>query len=238
MSPSPVPEHIAFIPDGNRRWGRGRGLAANRSHARGAERFRTVFRHAVEREIPSVTFWMTSEDNLKKRSATEVAFLIRLLVRELSGSSFRKDMKTYGISVRLPGKETTFRRHPALARAVRDIEEQTAHFLRHRLTILFGYDGRSEMVDAVRRIAALPTERIDRERLGAALWTGFLPPVDLVIRTGEEDAGWSHQSAGFMMWQAANAEHYATKTLWPDFSPEEFDRVLENYARRTRRFGK
>jgi undecaprenyl diphosphate synthase len=232
-----TPDHIAFIPDGNRRWGRGRGLAANASHRRGAERFRSVFLHAVDRGIPSVTFWMTSEDNLKKRSRTEISFLFRLLANEISSRSFRKEMTAHGVSVRFPGTEHIRKQHPALARAMRRIEEHTASGSDHFLTILVGYDGRSEMVDAVRRLIDTPRTKIDRATLGAALWTGFLPPVDLVVRTGEEDAGWSHQSSGFMMWQTANAEYYATKTLWPDFSPEEFDRVLFDYGRRTRRFG-
>ncbi len=230
--------HLAIIPDGNRRWGKRRGITANLSHRNGAENFRNIFREAFRSGIPYVTFWMASEDNLKKRSRAEAIFLARLLVREISSSSFVREMAENDISVRIIGRGAAILHDPRVDRAIREIEQWTADFKKVHLTILFGYDGTAEMLDAVKKIASAKTRTIDEAALTRALWTGFLPPVDLVLRTGEEDAGWIHQSSGFMMWKTAQSEFYATKTLWPDFSSSEFRNMLAGYARRERRRGK
>jgi undecaprenyl diphosphate synthase len=233
-----LPQHIAIIPDGNRRWGKANGVGANGGHKKGEETFRTILTAMLEKEIPYVTFWAASEDNLIKRSRVEIMFLANALRREISSKSFLNDMQDRQVSVRFFGNSQKILHDKKLASAIRAAEQATARFDRFHLTILFGYDGRSEMIEAIKTIAHRMPERIDRATVCDALWTGILPPVDLIIRSGEETAGWCHWSAGFMMWQAAQAEFYTTKTLWPDFSKRELEHVLTEYTRRERRMGK
>lgn len=232
-----LPRHMAIIPDGNRRWGKTRHITVNRSHEKGAENFRAIFREAFRSGIPWVTFWAASEDNLTKRSCTEIFFLADLLAREIASEKFETEVMENKVSVRFVGVWDRILHNKKLSDAVRVIEKKTAHFNAAHLTILFGYDGRREMIEAIETIAHSRGE-VNNKTLSAALWTGFLPPVDLVLRTGEEDAGWSHQSAGFMMWQAAQAEFHSTGTFWPEFSAEDFHKMLSGYAHRERRLGK
>lgn len=233
-----MPQHIAIIPDGNRRWGKINGYGANYGHRKGADTFRIILEEILKKNIPYVTFWAASEDNLVKRSRMETSFLANTLRREISSKRFLDDMKRQQVSVRFFGRSHEIMHDRKLADAMRAAEQATSQFDRYHLTILFGYDGRSEMTEAIRAIVKRPPEKIARETVREALWTGFLPPVDLVVRSGEEDAGWCHWSGGFMMWQAAQAQFYATKTLWPDFSIKELGRVLRDYSRRERRMGK
>jgi undecaprenyl diphosphate synthase len=234
---SVLPRHIAIIPDGNRRWGKSRHISANQSHQKGAENFREIFREAFRSGIPWITFWAASEDNLVKRSRTEVFFLANLLAREISSKKFETEVTENKVSVRFLGIGDRMLHNKKLSAAIRAIEKKTAGFTTAHLTILFGYDGRREMTEAIETLIHSHAAANDKT-LRAALWTGFLPPVDLVLRTGEEDLGWSHWSAGFMMWHVAQAEFYTTGTFWPEFSTKDFHAMLYGYAGRARRLGK
>jgi undecaprenyl diphosphate synthase len=235
--PGVLPRHIAIIPDGNRRWGKSRHIGTNRSHQKGAENFREIFREAFRSGIPWITFWAASEDNLTKRSRAEVLFLANLLAREISSEKFETEVVENKVAVRFLGIGDRMLHNKKLSGAIRAIEKKTAGFTMAHLTILFGYDGRREMTEAIETLAH-SQGTINDKTLRAALWTGFLPPVDLVLRTGEEDPGWSHWSAGFMMWHVAQAEFYTTRTFWPEFSIKDFHTMLDGYARRERRLGK
>lgn len=226
-----VPKHLAVIPDGNRRWAKERGLAPWEGHREGVKRSREVYESAFETGISCFTFWAASEDNLIKRSRIEVKFLIMLLKNELSKKGLYKKLSDQEVRVRIIGRWNEILKDKALARVVRGLEEKTAEFKKHNLTILFGYDGKREMMEV---IESLKGERnLDYEKVKSRLWTGDLPPVDFVIRTGGEP----HWSAGFMMWLTADSQFYFTPKLWPDFEKEELHKALEEYSSRERRMG-
>lgn len=229
-----VPNHVAIIPDGNRRWARQRGLKPWEGHRAGADGFQKISETALKLQIPFVTAWLGSEDNLRKRSQLEVQFLLQLLGKALNRSDFIRNLETHQVHFRLVGRwQELLANTQSLARVVQKRETETAHFTKHHLTILFGYDGQSEMLAAIEKLGE-HRSKVTGEALMQALWTGFLPPVDLVIRTGGEP----HWSAGFMMWHTANSQFYFSKKLWPDFDPPEFQKALHDYAGRERRFGK
>ena len=232
-----IPKHIAIIPDGNRRWARGHNMEASLGHEEGAKRFEEVAEFLFHRNVSYVTFWAASEDNLTKRSKHEVRFLISLLQKWLAKSlqeeTFVKNKTRFRMIGRwdiLLAKEKTT---GALKETVKQLEEETKEFSQNNLTILFGYDGRREMIEGIEKIKSQPRE-ILYEDVHNALWTGILPPVDFVIRTGGEP----HWSAGFMMWHTANAQFYFTKTLWPSFKKKEIEKALTDLSTRERRFGK
>jgi undecaprenyl diphosphate synthase len=225
-----LPRHVAIIMDGNRRWARQHGVAEIEGHAAGVEAIRTLLRHAVRRRVPVVTVYAFSRENWA-RSDEEVRGLFGLL--ESAIRSETAELKAQGVRIRLLGRldelpEDT--RHSIL-----DALAQTAEGDRLLLNVAFNYAGRTELVDAVRRIVAsgCQPEAVDETAISEALYTAGLPDPDLVIRTGGEQ-----RLSNFLIWQAAYAELYTTEVLWPDFGADAFDAALLEFASRTRRFGR
>ncbi len=230
-----LPNHIAIIPDGNRRWATAHKMLAWKGHKKGAERFHEVSDMIFKHSISYLTFWAASEDNLKKRPKREIQFLVSLLKdwlqKELDEEEFVKNETRF----RFIGRwKSILHNHTELEALVWRLEEQTKHFKKHNLTILFGYDGQRDMIEAVQQLQKHQTTEVNNASLREALWTGELPPVDLVIRTGGEP----HWSAGFMMWHTANTQFAFTQTLWPEFKRAELQAILDDFSKRERRFGK
>ena len=230
------PNHIAVIPDGNRRWAAAHRKLPWEGHEAGAKTFERVAHEAFKLGVPYFTFWALSEDNFLKREKREVAFLMKIIAqgaKEIATSTWVRDM---GVRVRILGRWRDLLREKEV-RALEKIEDATRSGTERTLTILVAYNGTTEMVQAVRNIAELARMSPDLEINGAlvkkALMTATLPPVDLVIRTGGEP----HWSAGVMMWDTAESHFYFTKTLWPDFGAKELGKALRDYSRRERRFG-
>ncbi|MGZ8439004.1 MAG: polyprenyl diphosphate synthase [Candidatus Limnocylindrales bacterium] len=225
-----LPRHVAIIMDGNRRWARQRDLSELDGHAAGVEAIRELLRHAVRRGVPVMTLYAFSRENWA-RSDEEVTGLFGLL--EAAVRSETAELRAQGVRIRLLG------RLDELPKATRDsIEEAlgaTAGGERLLLNIAFNYAGRTELVDAFRRLAAsgIPADEIDETAIGASLYTAGLPDQDLVIRTGGEQ-----RLSNFLIWQSAYAEFYTCEALWPDFGPDAFDAALLEFARRNRRFGR
>ena len=227
---SELPRHVAIIMDGNRRWARQRGLAELDGHAAGVEAIRTLLRHAVRRGVPVVTVYAFSRENWA-RSDDEVRGLFALLEQAIRSET--AELKTQGVRIRLLGRLDEL---PDDTRSsIGDALEETAGGDRLLLNVAFNYAGRTELVDAVRRIVAsgVAAESIDETAIAEALYTAGLPDPDLVIRTGGEQ-----RLSNFLIWQAAYAELYTTEVLWPDFGADAFDAALLEFASRTRRFGR
>jgi undecaprenyl diphosphate synthase len=225
-----LPRHVAIIMDGNRRWARQRGLAEVEGHAAGVEAIRTLLRHAVRRGVPVVTVYAFSRENWA-RSDDEVRGLFELLEQAIRSET--AELKTQGVRIRLLGRldELPDDTRSSIGEAL----AETAGGDRLLLNVAFNYAGRTELVDAVRRIveSGVPAESIDETAIAAALYTAGLPDPDLVIRTGGEQ-----RLSNFLIWQAAYAELYTTEVLWPDFGADAFDAALLEFASRTRRFGR
>jgi undecaprenyl diphosphate synthase len=224
--------HVAIIPDGNRRWARARNLPTFIGHKEGAKTAKKIFEKAVELKIPFFTFWGTSLDNVRKREKEEVAFLF-----ELFESYFRElldDPKIYENRIRVRALGRWRELFPDnLARTIEEVLKKTKNYDRLNLTVLLAYSGQDEMIDAIEKLK-MKNEEITNEAIKSALWTAELPAVDLVIRTGGEP----HWSQGFMMWDTADAALHFTETLWPDFAPEDFEKIVRAKEAVERRFGK
>lgn len=228
-----APNHVAIIPDGNRRWAKAQGLNPWEGHAQGAKQYWDVSYTAVEAGVNNVTFWAGSYDNLNKRSKLEVKFLLKLAMEELTKPDVLNQCLKQKTRFRVLGEWREFITNESSVNAIEHIEQQTQHFKNKTLTVLFAYDGQREMVHAVQELIDSGNDA-SAENLRAALWTAELPDVDLVIRTGGEP----HWSAGFMMWHTANSQFYFTEKLWPDFDKKELKKALDDFERRERRLGK
>ncbi len=225
-----APRHVAIIMDGNRRWARSRGLSELEGHAAGVEAIRGLLRHAVRRGVPVLTLYAFSRENWA-RPDDEVTGLFNLL--ESAVRSETDELRREGVRIRLLGRieELPDETRRSLATAL----EATSGGDRLLLNIAFNYAGRTELVDAIRRLAAsgIAPDEIDEEAVSGALYTAGLPDPDLIIRTGGDE-----RLSNFLIWQSAYAEFYLSPVMWPDFDEGALDAALLEFASRTRRFGR
>lgn len=229
-APDILPHHVAIIMDGNRRWARLRELPELEGHAAGVEAIREVLRHAVRRGIRVLTLYAFSRENWA-RTDDEVAGLFGLL--ESAIRSETDELRAQGVQVKLLGRRDEL--PDETRRSIEEALKATADGDRLVLNIAFNYAGRTELVDAVRRIVAsgMAAGEVDEATISDALYTAGTQDPDLVIRTGGEQ-----RLSNFLIWQSAYAEFYLCDTLWPDFGPEALDAALEEYASRQRRYGR
>jgi len=232
-----IPNHVAIIPDGNRRWARKRGIKAWLGHREGVKAFEKILDKSRELKIPYFTFWGGSWDNLTKRSKIEINFLFKVYTEQFKRVADDKRIHQNKVKINVLGrwkeilpKET----QEAIERAM----EVTKSYNNFFLTFLLAYDGTDEMLDCVQKIAKISQDKkikISKNLIKENLWTKDLPPVDLIIKTGCESD--PHNSAGFMMWDTIYSQLYFTQTLFPAFSPKEFEQIIEDYSKRERRLG-
>jgi undecaprenyl diphosphate synthase len=228
--------HVAVIPDGNRRWAKKRGLLPWQGHIEGAKTLEKIIKKARELKILYFTFWGMSADNVLKRPKKEVDVLFSIFKRQFKKLAKSKEIQKEGVKINVFGLWKKFFPEE-VKESIKEAIEKTKKNKKFVLTFLLAYNGTDEMLEAIKKIVKKAKEtEITEKTLIENLWTGTLPPVDLVIRTGcQEDP---HNSAGFMMWHTAYSQLYFTKTLFPDFSPEEFEMAINDYLKRERRFGK
>jgi len=230
LPPEELPRHVAIIMDGNRRWARARAVTDFEGHAAGVEAIRGLLQHAVRRGVPMLTLYAFSRENWA-RSDDEVAGLFDLLGRAIASET--DELAAQGVRVRLLGRLDEL---PGETReSIEGALDRTSGGTRLDLNIAWNYAGRTELVDAFRRLAAAgtPPDQIDERSISEALYTSGLPDPDLVVRTGGEQ-----RISNFLIWQSAYAELVFSDCLWPDFGPGAFDAALLEFARRTRRFGR
>jgi undecaprenyl diphosphate synthase len=227
--------HVALIPDGNRRWAKKRGLLPWQGHIEGAKTLEKILKKAWEMKIPYFTFWGMSADNVLKRPKEEVKVLFSIFKRYFKKVLNSKELEKEKIKINVFGRwRELFPKD--LKEVIKKVILKTKNNKNFVLTFLLAYNGTDEMLEAISKLLKLKVKEINEKTLLENLWTGSLPPVDLVIRTGCQ--GDPHNSAGFMMWQTAYSQFYFTKTLFPDFSPKEFEKAIKNYQKRERRLGK
>ena len=230
IDPADLPRHVAIIMDGNRRWARLHDRAELEGHAAGVEAIRTLLRHAVRRGVPVMTLYAFSRENWA-RSDDEVTGLFGLLEQAIRSET--AELRAQGVRIRLLGRLEEL--PDDTRRSIDEALAETADGDRLLLNVAFNYAGRTELVDAFRRLteSGIQPDQIDENAISEALYTAGLPDPDLVIRTGGEQ-----RLSNFLIWQSAYAEFYSTEVLWPDFGAEAFDVALLEFARRTRRFGR
>ena len=218
--------HLGIIMDGNGRWASKRGLMREAGHKVGAETFKRVVEHCIDRDIELVTVYAFSTENWK-RPESEVEGIIRLLIKYLEESINEKREKNSRI--RFIGDRSRF--SSEVQELMRVSEEKSAHFS-HSLNIALNYGGRADIVQAVNSLIANGKTSITEEDISGALYTKGQPDPDLIIRTGGE-----FRLSNFLTWQSAYSEFWFTPKLWPDITGDDIDEALEFYSTRHRRFG-
>ena len=233
MSKIIVPQHVAIIPDGNRRWAKDNSVATKEGHRRGVETFRLVVNHAADRGVESISMWGMSLDNFIRRSPLEIRDLLDIFNHQFQDMLEDDDIHNRGIRVRIFGRwREKFPRK--LVSLMNEVESVTKKYSNYALNLLLAYNGTDEMTQAVQRIVDSGKRRVTSRMIKNNLFTKDVPPVDLLVRTG----GQPHLSAGFMMWDIADAEFHFTETYWPAFGTKDFDVAIEDFAGRKRSRGK
>lgn len=225
------PRHVAIIMDGNGRWATERGWPRLVGHRRGAERVKQIVRACPDLGVDWLTIYAFSTENWK-RSTEEVLGLMKIFRRYIQQEA--DGMSAEGVRMRFIGARE--RLDPKLQSLMSSIEARTAQNHRLNLTVAINYGGRDELARAATRLARKvirgEVSEPDEEALAACLDTAGQPDPDLVIRTSGET-----RISNFLPWQAAYAEYEFTPTLWPDFSPDHLQTILDRFGQRERRFG-
>lgn len=228
-----LPRHIAVIMDGNGRWANNRNKPRVSGHRAGATSVRETVETAARLGIGHLTLYAFSTENWK-RPRLEVDTLMRLL-REYLGKELETLVRNR-IRFRAMGRREEL--SPGVRRDIERAEQETAHHEGMILTVALNYSGRSEIVDACRRIAAQivatggDPSKISEADIERSLYEPELPDPDLLIRTSGE-----MRVSNFMLWQIAYTEIHVTETLWPDFRRANLFEAIVEYQKRDRRFG-
>lgn len=228
-----VPEHVAIILDGNRRWAKKRFLPSKAGHAAGSRAVEQICEDAWNLGIKYLTVYAFSTENWK-RSEDEVAALMKLL-RQYLKDCIKRSMKN-NMCVRVIGDITVL--DEDLKSSIRELEEISKDNTGLHFQVALNYGSRDEMLRAMRNmsddIAAgkYRTEEISEEVFTSYLDTNGIPDPDLLIRTSGEE-----RLSNFLLWQLAYTEFYFTDVLWPDFNKKELQKAIDYYSRRDRRFG-
>lgn len=227
-----IPKHIAIIMDGNGRWANLKGRDRSYGHENGIEPLKKAIQKSVELGIKHLTIYSFSSENWN-RPQDEVDSLMNLLSRAVIQES--EMLISNHIRIKLIGDIDKL---PADTRkSVDSVVESTKDFDRLELTVALSYSSKWEISQAVKQIAEEFAQGkltdINEDTLDNYLKTNGTPDPDLLIRTGGEQ-----RISNFLLWQLSYAELYFTPTLWPDFDEVEFQKAVDFYATRERRFGK
>jgi undecaprenyl diphosphate synthase len=225
-----IPEHIAIILDGNRRWAKAKGLPTFFGHKKGMENAKKIVLHAQKMGVKVITMYGFSTENWS-RSEKEVGYLMKLFEKYIDANI--ADYKKRGIRFRHIGslKELPVSLQEKIKHAIELTKDCTGIIANMALN----YGGRDEIKRAVQKIikSGIKASEVDFETISRNLDTAGLPDPDLVIRTSGEQ-----RTSGFLLWQGAYSELYFPKVEWPDFDTDQFDKAVIEFNKRQRRFGK
>lgn len=231
-----LPKHIGIIMDGNGRWAKKQGLPRTEGHKKGAKVFRTISDYARKIGIPFVTFYAFSTENWK-RPMEEIDALMHLFEDYLHiAEDSKEENEELGYCLRFIGDTGAIPEE--LANLMEETEQEITSRTRTVINIAINYGGRQEILKSVRELAQkaadgeINPEDITEEDFVKGLYTTGMPDPDLIIRPSGE-----YRLSNFLTWQSAYSEFWFSDIAWPDFTTDDFDEALIEFARRNRRFG-
>lgn len=228
-----IPNHVAFILDGNGRWAKERGMTRSEGHQAGFDNLYELCKYIINKGVKVFSVYAFSVENFK-RSKQEVDFLMNLFIKGFK--KYETEMNKENIKIVFSG----IRNAPlpkGVIKVIEEVEENTKNNTNGIFNICINYDSQCEIIDATKKIVEdikngkLVSDDITKEVFNSYLYQD-LPPIDLLIRTSGE-----YRLSGFMLWQASYAEFYFPKIHFPEFKCEDFDEAIKVYNKRDRRFG-
>ncbi len=231
-----LPRHIGIIMDGNGRWAKQRGLGRSEGHKKGAEVFRAICEYARDIGIVYLTFYAFSTENWK-RPADEVSAIMNLFRDYLFEAQEREEEnKKKGMRICYIGDRSALPED--IVRLIDELERNSADKNMITINLAVNYGGRDEILHAVKAIAKkveageIKSDEISLKDIDGNLFTAGQPDPDLIIRPSGE-----YRLSNFLIWQAAYSEFWFSDILWPDFTSDDLDKAILDYAKRNRRFG-
>ena len=222
-----IPKHVAVIMDGNGRWAKQRGLLRVEGHKKGADTLEKILRHSVTREVRNLTVYAFSTENWKRPKA-EVSALMRLFSKYLD--SKKEELKKQGVRLVVSGSKEGI--SDKLLKKINETEKYLSDCNILTFNIAFNYGGRKEIIDGINKLLKEEKSEITEDTFKNYLYQPDIPDPELVIRTSGE-----FRVSNFLLWEVAYSEFYITDTFWPDFDEDEYDKALEWFNNRERRFG-
>ena len=231
-----IPEHIGVIMDGNGRWAKKRGLNRWDGHKEGAKVFRKICDYACEIGVKSITFYAFSTENWR-RPPEEIEAIMELF-REYLGEAEERENENVvkGMRMHFIGRRDDM--PDDIVSLMETAEQNSRSATKIDVNIAINYGGRLEIVDAVKKIAAkvrsgeMTPDEITEQDISDNIYTAGQPDPDLIIRPSGE-----YRLSNFLLWQSAYSEFWFSDILWPDFTTDDFDRAIDDYNHRNRRFG-
>lgn len=227
-----MPKHVAIIMDGNGRWAESKGLNRSMGHLEGSKNLENLVSYIFKSGVKILSVYAFSTENFK-RSKEEVDYLMNLFVKMFKKSF--KTLKKQNVKIVFSKKEFGLRED--LEKLIKKIENETKDNSDYIFNICINYGSQDEIVDMVKKISnqVLNNEisilDINKELINKNLYQE-LEPIDLLIRTSGE-----YRLSNYMLYQLSYSELYFTNTLFPDFNELEFDKAIEEYFKRDRRYG-
>lgn len=215
--------HVAFIMDGNGRWGKKQRKGRNFGHLKGVETVKKIVKSSIKLNIPIITFYVFSSENWKRPKA-EIAFLFKLI-----NSYFSREIKSVisqGIKINILGELNR------LSAGIKNTLKKTINLTKNNkkitVNLAINYGSKNEILNAFKKTK----KKINFKNFEKNLYTNNMPDPDILIRTG------GHQRlSNFMLWQLAYAELFFLNKLWPDFNSKDLYKIINKYKKSKRNFG-
>ncbi|MDD5022593.1 MAG: polyprenyl diphosphate synthase [Candidatus ainarchaeum sp.] len=223
-------EHIAIIPDGNRRWAKEHNISKEEAYAIGIRKIGDVLKWCKEKDVKILTMWGFSLENFKREKG-EMLKLFELFKKNLVKAIGSEEKERFDVNVRFLGRINLF--PDEIKKMMEKAEEISRKNKKYQLNLLMSYGGRAEILDAVNRMLKDRIAEVDEKTFSDYLYTKGIPDPDLIIRTSGEK-----RLSGLLPWQSTYSELYFCDKLWPDFNKNDFLDAIEEFNRRKRRFGK
>jgi tritrans,polycis-undecaprenyl-diphosphate synthase [geranylgeranyl-diphosphate specific] len=220
--------HVGIILDGNRRFAKRLMKEPWKGHEYGAKKLEDFLDWSREFGIKQITFYGLSLENLRKRSKKELAFLIKIFKDEFTKLKSDKRIDDNKIRINFIGKREFFDKE--MQEMMEFLEKKTKKYNNYIINFALAYGGRQEIIEAVKKLVKSKKE-INEESFTKELLIQDEP--DLIIRTGGE-----RRTSNFLVWQSAYSEWFFLDKMWPEFTKEDLKKVLEEFSKRERRFGK
>ncbi len=222
-----IPKHVAIIMDGNGRWAKEKGKLRVEGHKKGADRIEQIIAHSIKRGIKYLTVYAFSTENWK-RPQSEVTALMKLFEKYLNNK--KEDLKKQNVKLLVTGSSEKIPQK--LLYKIKETEEYLSDCDKLTFNIAFNYGGRKEIIDGINKLLSENKESITIEEFSEYMYRPNIPDPELVIRTSGE-----FRISNFLLWEIAYSEFYVTDIYWPDFDEKEYDKAIESFNKRDRRYG-
>lgn len=227
-----IPNHLGLIIDGNRRWAKKNNLSSLEGHKKGLDNIIKMSEYIIKRGVKYISIFAFSTENFK-RTEEEVSYLMKLFIKGFN--EYFDKIHENNIKVIFSGRKDKLPKE--VLKAMESLEEKTINNTNGTINICINYGGHAEIVDATKKIVEdVKNNKININELTEDIFNKYLyqelPPIDLLIRTGNEQ-----RVSNFMLWQLSYAELYFPEVTWPEFDEEQFEIAIDDYNKRDRRFG-